>query len=263
MNVSELNRRLKFAVESARAAGAHTLRYFRADFSIDRKADTSPVTIADREAEALLRDAISAEFPDDAILGEELGEATGTSGYRWILDPIDGTKSFISRVPLYSTLVGLEFAGDSVLGVIHIPALDESVYAAKGQGAWYAHAGGSPVAAHVSRKATLSEGLFVTSEIKTYDECGRRDVFERLQSAAWLTRTWGDGYGYLMVATGRAEVMVDPKMNLWDCAALKPILEEAGGSFTDWTGRATIHGGNAIATNGLVLEEAMRAVRGG
>jgi fructose-1,6-bisphosphatase/inositol monophosphatase family enzyme len=135
------------------------------------------------------------------------------------------------------------------------------VYAAKGHGAWHIHAGSSPSEARVSRKQTLSEGLFVTSEVKTYEECGCRNVFDRLQSAAWLTRTWGDGYGYLMVATGRAELMVDPKMNVWDCAALKPIIEEAGGTFTDWTGQPTIHGGNAIATNGLVLAETMAAVR--
>lgn len=256
----DLKSRLEFAVDAALSAGALTLKYFQTGVSVERKSDTSPVTIADREAEALLRRAIAAAFPADGILGEELGETPGSSGYRWILDPIDGTKSFISGVPLYSTLVGLEYDGDSVVGVIHIPGLNEWVYAAKGLGAWHQRSGRGAVEARVSRKSKLADGLFLTSEVKTYEECGRRDAFDRLQSAAWLSRTWGDGYGYLMVATGRAELMVDPKMNVWDCAALKPVIEEAGGTFTDWTGRATIHGGNAIATNGLVLAETLAIV---
>ena len=262
MDAVELKARLNFAVTAARNAGQHTLRYFRRDgVVVERKSDTSPVTIADREAEQLLRTAIAAEFPDDGVLGEELGEAKGTSGFRWILDPIDGTKSFICGVPLYSTLVGLEHEGRSILGVIDIPALDECVYAARGQGAWYQHGRSAPVPARVSTKSSLNGGLFVTSEVKTFVETDRKEAFDRLQSAAWLTRTWGDGYGYLLVATGRAELMVDPKMNVWDCAALQPVIEEAGGKFTDWTGRATIYGGEAIATNGLVHAEALALMR--
>jgi histidinol phosphatase-like enzyme (inositol monophosphatase family) len=257
MHSTDLKSRLDFAVESAHAAGALTRNYFQTDISVERKADTSPVTIADREAEALLRRAIAAAFPADAILGEEMGESSGTSGYRWILDPIDGTKSFVSGVPIYATLIGLEHAGDSVLGVIHIPALNETAYAAKGHGAWHLSSGNTPVEARVSRKPRLSEGLFLTSEVKTFEECSCLEVYNRLQSAAWLTRTWGDGYGYLLVATGRAELMVDPQMHLWDCAALKPVIEEAGGTFTNWNGQPTIHGGNSIATNGLVFAETM------
>jgi histidinol-phosphatase len=262
MDAVELKARLNFAVTAAGNAGQHTLRYFRRDgIVVERKSDTSPVTIADREAEQLLRTAIAAEFPDDGVLGEELGETKGTSGFRWILDPIDGTKSFICGVPLYSTLVGLEHEGRSILGVIDIPALDECVYAARGQGAWYQHGQSAPVPARVSIKSSLNDGLFVTSEVKTFVETDRKEAFDRLQSAAWLTRTWGDGYGYLLVATGRAELMVDPKMNVWDCAALQPVIEEAGGKFTDWTGRSTIYGGEAIATNGLVHAEALALMR--
>ena len=199
----------------------------------------------------------AAKFPDDGILGEELGETNGSSGYRWILDPIDGTRSFVCGVPIYSTLVGLENEGKSVLGVIMIPALNECVYAATGLGAWHVRGNAPPVAAHVSAKPRLAEGLFVTSDPKTFVDSQRTEVFERLQSKSLITRTWGDGYGYLLVATGRAELMVDPIMNVWDCAALQPVIEEAGGRFTDWTGRATIHSGESIATNGLVHEEAL------
>lgn len=261
MDANDLKSRLEFAVSAARAAGQHTLKYFRQSVVVERKSDLSPVTIADREAERLLREAIAAAYPQDGVLGEELDETTGESGFRWILDPIDGTKSFISGVPLYSTLVGLEHEGESVLGVILIPALDECVFAARGQGAWYRNADALPVPARVSAKPRIGDGLFVTSEVKTFVETGRKDAYDRLQSSAWLTRTWGDGYGYLLVATGRAEVMVDPKMNVWDCAALQPVIEEAGGRFTDWTGRPTIHGGDSIATNAAVHAEVLSLIR--
>ena len=144
--------------------------------------------------------------------------------------------------------------------MIHVPALDECVYAARGLGAWYVHAREPPRRARVSQRQPLAKALFVTSEVINFDRTGRRAAFDRLQAAARLTRTWGDGYGYLMVATGRAEVMVDPIMALWDAAALPPILEEAGGTFTDWRGNPTYQGGEGIATNGLLLEEVLACV---
>ncbi len=259
---SELLARLTSAVAAARAAGDLTLTYFqRDDLAVESKSDASPVTVADRNAELLLRERIAREFPNDGILGEEFGEQSGTSGYRWILDPIDGTKSFISGVPLYGTLVGVERDGRSVVGVIHIPGLGETAYAAAGQGAWYVKGGGEPRRARVSRRTRLAEGLFCTSEVVNFDRVGRRDAYERLQTAARLTRTWGDAYGYLLVAVGRAELMVDPLMHVWDCAALQPVIEEAGGTFTDWQGTPTIHASNSIATNGLVLNETLAATR--
>ncbi len=250
--------RLELAVAAARRAGQHTLKYFQsADLAVDNKDDASPVTIADREAEQLFRREIAAAFPADAILGEEFGEQPGTSGYRWILDPIDGTKSFISGVPLYGTMVGVEFAGQSVVGVIFIPALDECIWAVSGQPAWYSKNSAAPQVAQVSKKSSLAESLFVTSEVRTFDKTNRRAAYDKLQAAARCSRTWGDCYGYLLVATGRAEVMVDPQMSVWDAAALAPIMQAAGGTFTDWQGNATIHAGEGIATNGLVLEEVL------
>lgn len=261
MRQQELSSRLDLALTAAREAGAITLRYYRENnYTVEWKRDRSPVTVADREAEQHLRERIAAAFPSDAILGEELPDCPGDSGYRWILDPIDGTKSFISGVPLYGTLVGVEFEGRSVVGVIHLPALDETAYAGS-QGAWIVRGGRAPQPARVSSTAQLSDALFCTSEVKTFTRTGRRAAFDEFDRACRLTRTWGDCYGYLLLASGRADVMVDPMMNVWDCAALQPIIEQAGGTFTDWQGNATIHGKEAIATNGLLLDQVLAIAR--
>lgn len=252
---------MTLARELAREAGQLTLRYFqRSDLQVDLKSDDSPVTIADREAEQLLRKRIAAAFPHDALLGEEFGEQAGTSGFRWILDPIDGTKSFIHGVPLYSVLIGVEHAGESRIGVIYVPPLDEMAHAAIGQGAWYTRGNEPPQPARVSQQKTLAESLFLTSDPANFNKRDAWPFFQRLCAAAKASRTWGDAYGYLLVATGRAEVMVDPLMNLWDAAALLPILREAGGNYTDWQGRPRIDGGEGIGTNGFVLDEVLRLV---
>jgi histidinol-phosphatase len=259
----DIEPRLALAVEAARAAGRITLGYFRRDdLDIELKCDDTPVTAADRAAEQCLRQRISAVFPDDGILGEEFSERPGTSGFRWIIDPIDGTKSFIHGVPLYSTLVGVEHEGQCVAGVIFIPALDECVYAARALGAWYRRGQEPPRAARVSERQPLAKALFVTSEVLSFDRHGRRPAYDRLQSAARLTRSWGDGYGYLMVATGRADVMVDPVMAIWDAAPLPVILEEAGGTFTDWRGNPSYDASEGVATNGLLLEETLAKLAG-
>jgi histidinol-phosphatase len=258
----EITRRLDVAVAAARQAGNITIEYFRTeDLVVNLKDDDTPVTIADHKAEEYLRETIASAFPEDGILGEEYAERQGASGYRWIIDPIDGTKSFIHGVPLYGTLVAVEHGGQSVLGVIRIPALDECLYAAKGQGAWYFVGHNQPKPARVSQRKPLAKALFVTSEVISFDQTGRRAAYDRLQSATRLTRTWGDCYGYLMVATGRADVMVDPVMAIWDAAALMPILEEAGGTFTDWKGQRTIYSSEGIATNGLILPEVLDIVK--
>jgi histidinol phosphatase-like enzyme (inositol monophosphatase family) len=254
--------RLSFALDAAREAGRHTLRYFRqAELVVDRKADASPVTVADREAELLLRKRIEEQFPDDAILGEEFPERMGTSGYRWIVDPIDGTKSFIHGVPLYGTMVGVEYGGRSILGVVYIPAMDECVYGETGGGAWHQVGSQPPRRARVSTRARLVDSLFVTSEVASFRAKGRSEAYSRLDEACRLSRTWGDCFGYLLVATGRAEVMVDPIMNVWDAAAIQPIVEEAGGTFTNWSGERTIYGGEGIATNKAVLEAVLAITR--
>lgn len=257
-----VRRRLDFAISIGRDAGRHTLNFFRQpDLAVERKSDRSPVTVADREAELLMRRRITTAFPDDAILGEEFGEVAGSSGFRWILDPIDGTKSFIGGVPLYSTLVGVEFQQEPVLGFIGVPALDELAFGSVGHGAFYCQGDAAPRPTRVSERRRLGDGIFVTSQVDSFDARSAIEAFRRLQAAAYVTRTWGDAYGYLLVATGRAEVMVDPIMNLWDAAAILPVIVEAGGTFTDWQGRATTRGGEGVATNGHVLAEVLAITR--
>jgi histidinol-phosphatase len=260
--MSEIADRLQIAREIAQEAGELTLRYFRrSDLTVERKADHSPVTIADRSAEKLLRERILERFPRDAILGEEFGEQAGDSEFQWVLDPIDGTQSFIHGVPLYTTLVAVLQNNEPLIGVVHAPALGETVYASEGNGCWYLTKGGSkPQTARVSQVGSLDQGLVLTSELECFREHRRADamdLFLALQKASRLARTWGDGYGYLMVATGRAEVMIDPIMNLWDAAPLLPIIVEAGGHFSDWNGNPTIRAGETLATNRGVSAEVL------
>jgi histidinol phosphatase-like enzyme (inositol monophosphatase family) len=245
---TELNELLEFAVDLARGAGEITLQYFRKQPETSTKSDGSYVTIADREAESYLRKRIGERFPDDGILGEEQGELQGTSGRRWILDPIDGTFAFVHGVPLYGVLIAVEIEREMKVGVVNIPALDEMVSAAKGVGCFL---NGEP--ARVSTTGELKDALLLSTSFARANEL--------LQERAKVSRTWGDCYGYVLVATGRADVMLDPVMNLWDCAPLLPIMEEAGGTFTDWRGVRTVDGGNAVATNGLLFEEVMSLIR--
>lgn len=261
-NPDLISARLGAAIGWTHEAGQITLEYFQsAGIDVQRKADNSPVTLADQRAEQWLRQRIQQTFPDDQIVGEEFGEQPGSSGFTWILDPIDGTKTFIGGVPLFSQLIGILRGGESVAGIIAIPALDEMVFACQGQGAWWRRKLAPPQRAFVSQRKKLADGIFLTSQIDTFEQRGAFDAFTRLQQAAYVTRTWGDGYGYLLVATGRAEAMVDPIMNLWDAAALKPVLEEAGGTFTDWSGTPTIRSGEGIATNGHVAAEVLAITR--
>jgi histidinol phosphatase-like enzyme (inositol monophosphatase family) len=245
---TELNQLLEFAVDLARGAGEITLQYFRQKPETSTKSDGSYVTIADREVESYLRKRIGERFPDDGILGEEEGELQGTSGRRWILDPIDGTFAFVHGVPLYGVLIAVEIEGEMKVGVVNIPALGEIVSAAKGVGCFL-----NGELARVSNTAELQDALLLCTSFS-----GRAS---ELQQKAKVSRTWGDCYGYVLVATGRADVMLDPVMNLWDCAPLLPIMEEAGGTFTDWRGVRTVDGGNAVATNGVLFEEVLSLIR--
>ena len=254
---NELEQLREFAVAIARGAGDITLKYFRKRPETSTKTDGSYVTIADREAEAYLRRQIAERFPDDGIVGEEEGETPGRSGRRWIVDPIDGTFAFVHGVPFYGVLIGLEIEGESSVGVINIPVLEEVVSAAKGSGCFL---NGEP--ARVSHTARLEDALLLATDFTACERYGFGRAGELLQRRAKTSRTWGDCYGYVLVATGRADVMFDPVMNLWDCAALLPIVEEAGGTFTDWRGERRVDGGNSIATNGLLFDEVMSVVSG-
>lgn len=256
VGLNELKSLMDFALRVAREAGEIANQYFKGSFLTERKADQSFVTIADREIEKHLRNAIAGAFPGDGLLGEEEGERAGTTNRRWIIDPIDGTYSFVHGVPLFAVLIGLEVAGQPVLGVVNFPALNELIYAATGLGCFW---NGEP--ARVSRTESLSEALLLSTDFGTCERYGFGRAADHLQQRVSARRTWGDAYGHALVATGRADIMLDPVMNVWDCAALLPILQEAGGRFTDWNGEPTIHGGNAISTNGALFEEVMNAIR--
>ena len=215
--------------------------------------------------ETLLREAIAQKFPDDAILGEEFGEKTGSSDFRWLLDPIDGTKAFITGVPMYTTLIGIMAGREPRAGVIHAPAAGETVYAGPDGPCWYRRDDRDPTEARVSSTTSLDEATFVTSSVMSYvkeRDPGEYDAYQRLESAVRLTRTWGDAFGYLLVATGRADIMVDPAMDLWDSAALQPIVEAAGGTYTDWNGVASVHSPDSVATNGHLHEQVLAVLRG-
>jgi histidinol phosphatase-like enzyme (inositol monophosphatase family) len=265
MSATSLADALDFALQAARRAGEIVMPYYQGDVPVEIKGDGSPVTLADRGAEQELRRLIRERFPADGVLGEEFGEQPGTSGRRWILDPIDGTKAFVRGVPLFGVLIGLEENGEAVLGVVFLPALDEYVYAARGQGCWWLPSGRQPAAApqraRVSAVPRLSDGILLLNSYEYFVKGKRTAAHARLLQAARHERGWGDCYGHILVATGRAEAAVDPMMNPWDNAPLLPIVQEAGGTFTDWQGQATIHGGDGISTNGKVFEELMRAVR--
>lgn len=249
-------------IEVARAAGDHTLKYFRSDsLSVDAKRDDSPVTIADREAEQLARRLIGERFPDDAVHGEEFDDQEGSSRYRWVIDPIDGTKSFICGVPLYSTLLALEVDDEPLAGVILIPPLGEIIVAARGQGAWTKRPDLDWQPAYVSDTTDLSTAVFVTTQVDTFAVRQSESAYQQLQAAARITRSWGDGYGYLLVATGRADIMVDPLCNPWDVAAILPIVVEAGGQFTDWKGIATVRGGEGVGTNGRLHDAVLELLQ--
>lgn len=252
--------RMEAAVELAILAGKSTLQYFGKHVDVERKGDNSPVTIADKQAEQLIRGELQSRFPEDAILGEEFGEHEGSSAYQWIIDPIDGTKSFITGVPMYSTLVAVLSDKQVVAGVIYIPALNEIVFAGHGAGAWHSVGDNPATKCQVSRRE-LSHGAFLVSQADLFSRRNAQEVYDGLESAAYVTRTWGDGYGYLLVAIGRAELMVDPMANPWDLAAVQLVVEEAGGMFTDWKGDRTPFGGDGIGSNGVTHEDALRLTR--
>ena len=236
---------LDFVVDAAWQAGKITLRYFQSGIQPEWKEDLSPVTVADREAETKIRELLARAYPEDGIVGEEFGVEEGKSGYRWLIDPIDGTKSFVQGVPLYGVLIAREGPDGVDLGCVYMPALDEMVWAAKGEGCWW-----NGRRAAVSTVDKLDEACICYTSSPSFVAEGRASEWQRMIEGVRLCRGWGDCYGHILVATGRAEASFDPIINSWDCGPLLPILEEAGGTFTDWNGQATIYGKDAFSSNG-------------
>lgn len=254
MPAPSLRELLSVAADAAYLAGRRTLAYFNTGVEIEIKSDDTPVTRADKEAELLIRDIVGKHYPTHAILGEEGGETRGDPDHKWIIDPIDGTKSFIHGVPMYGVMIGVEVRGEAAVGAVYLPGTDELILAATGEGVTH---NGRPT--RVSDVADLSKACLLTSSFQGSLE--RSDAFAKLMNACRISRGWGDVYGYILVATGRAEIMLDPKMNPWDCAAVAPIIREAGGRFTTWAGEPTIWGPDAVATNGKLYDQVIEVLK--
>ncbi len=236
---------LQLAVELAEQAGQLTLNYFsRKSLRVFTKRDATPVTEADREAEKLIREAIASCYPADGVLGEEFDERPAGNNRRWIIDPIDGTKAFIHGVPLYGVMIALEIDGTVQLGVVNFPALGEMYYAEKGCGAFL---NGLPIA--VSSISDVKEATVLYTEREYLLDAASQHPVDLLRHQAGLVRGWGDCYGHTRVACGRAEVSVDKIMSPWDCAALIPIVTEAGGCCFDYRGKTTISGEGLVSAN--------------
>jgi histidinol-phosphatase len=247
-----LSYRAATALNIIREAGDIAKHWFeKRNWRVDVKSDGSPVTEADREVEKFIRNALAENFPDDGILGEEFGESKGSSGSRWITDPIDGTKSFIHSVPLYANLIALEEAGEIVFGAINLPSAGVLTYAEKGAGCW---SNGAP--ARVSDRGQL-DGAYVMA---TWLEDWRPDTIRELNSRGVILRTWGDAFGYAMVASGHADAVVDYTTKVYDLAPMPVIIKEAGGTFTSLDGRCDFNRGNGIASNGRLHDAVLKLV---
>ncbi len=281
MNLQPL---LDFATETAYRAGRITLGYFNAGVRPDYKADDTPVTAADRAAEEFIRAEIEKRYPGHAILGEEFGEtnhfsvspqtsvpesvSASTSAsplhplstsapFRWIIDPIDGTKSFLRGVPLYGVLIGLEIEGVIKVGAAYFPGTDEMLRAADGLGAWW-----NGRRARVSEIGSFERAFICYTNVRNMEKYGRGAAWERINAAAYASRGWSDAYGYLCAATGRAEAMLDPVMNIWDCGPFPVIFQEAGGYFGSWDGRAGHTHNEALACNAALKDKLLEIIKG-
>lgn len=235
---------LEATQELAKRTGTVANRLFKSQLVVEAKRDGTPVTAADRSAEEAARDWLASRFPEDGILGEEMGALRPEAKRRWIIDPIDGTRSFIRGVPLWGTLVAVAEGENVLAGAAFFPAVNELIAAAPGLGCWW-----NGARARVSSVNEMRQAAVLTTDERFREAPDKRGGWERLAGAAGICRSWGDCYGYALVATGRAEVMVDPVMSPWDAAALLPIIDESGGVFTDWSGARTAFAGSVIATN--------------
>ena len=247
---------LALAHELADAADAITqARYQASDLVVDTKPDLTPVSDADRAVEDAVRRILAERRPDDAVVGEERG-TTGDGNRRWIVDPIDGTKNFVRGTPSWATLIALEVDGMGVVGAVSAPALARRWWAARGEGAWVRSPAGVRRCA-VSRVATLADAFLSYASLHGWEEHDRLAQFLELTRAVWRTRAYGDFWSHVLVAEGAIDVSCEPEVNLWDLAALQPIVEEAGGRFSDLGGNARADGGSVVCSNGLLHDEVL------
>jgi histidinol-phosphatase len=253
----EWRARYETGVAAAHRAGQVALRHFETALDVEWKGDQSPVTVADREAEQALRIALGQAFPGDGFLGEEYGDTPGTTGYRWVLDPIDGTRSFVRGIPLWGVLVGLEYKGELIAGVVEAPPLRQTFRALRGDGAFR---NDRPI--RVSDEGELKKSLLFYSSLSWFLKAGREAEFLELVRRTDRQRGYGDFYGFVLVAQGAGEIMVEHGVHVWDVAAIRPIIEEAGGRFSDWDGRPDIYRPDVIVTNGKLHDEALAILQG-
>lgn len=251
---------LRLAHMIADAVDAKTMQHFtRMDFEVETKPDLTPVTVADREAEELIRSQLSRARGRDAVFGEEFGES-GSGPRRWVLDPIDGTKNFIRGVPVWATLIALIDHGQPVVGLVSAPALGKRWWAAKDGGAYTGKSLSSATQLGVSKVGTLSDASFSYSSMEGWKKLGRFSQFLNLTEEVWRTRAYGDFWSYCMVAEGSVDIAAEPELELYDMAALVPIVTEAGGSFTSLDGGEGCTGSNALASNGLLHQPVLNAL---
>jgi histidinol-phosphatase len=248
--------RYELAVETTKKAGQLALSYFDRGIDVEWKADKSPVTLADRAAEEFLRNTLLGQFPADGFLGEEFGDREGTSGFRWIVDPIDGTRNYVRNIPIWGTLVGLTYQGKTIAGVIDVPALGHTYRALRGDGAYR-----DERRIHVSKVTSLAEATIFYTSLSWFQRAGRTDSFLELSRQSQTQRGFGDFYGHMLVAQGSGEVMAEAGVHIWDVAAIQPIVEEAGGRFSDWDGNVTIERPDVVISNGILHDEALRILR--
>lgn len=259
----DLQKRLDFAVAAAQESSLLTLEYFQSSaLAPDDKADGSPVTIADRACELDLRSRIIDRYPDDAILGEEFDDREGTSGYKWVIDPIDGTISFVHGVPLYGTMLACLKDDNPILGVITMPALNgETVYGAIGLGAFHQIAGNTPTRAHVSSTAELSQAMLATTSLDYFTNDEHRALYQQMHEQSRFVRGWSDCYAIVLLATGRVDAVIEPDVKIWDIASVPPIISEAGGDWSAFSGTKSVSEDSIIATNEQLYKDIARMVR--
>ena len=249
--------RYDLAIDLGRRAGMLAKGYYDSTFEVEWKADASPVTVADKNAESLIRDEVKKHFPGDGFLGEEFGNEESRTGFRWVIDPIDGTRSFVRHIPIWATLIGLEYKGEQIGGVAYIPCWDTMYRALRGDGAYC-----DARKIHVSKTDKLSDAFLCYSSVGWFRKAGREHTFMELAAKTQRQRGYGDFYGFVLVAEGAMDMMVEHGVHPWDVAATKPIVEEAGGKFTDWSNVPTIHKPDVLASNGVLHAEVLAILNG-
>jgi len=261
---------LKIALKAAELAQGNILKYFQNDVGVEWKADKTPVTIADKSTEELCREFWAKETPGFGVIGEEMGIESPDAEYQWVIDPIDGTKAFIHGVPLFGTLIALYRRGTPIASLIRIPAMNTAVWAVKDGGAFIGSNAQDCRVSKCSKVATLSESLVLSGTVNTMETAGYGEAYAKVRRAAKLHRGWGDCYGYYLVAAGRAELMLDPVVSLWDIAPYPLLFSEAGGKFSTIDGKTSLfdaegkpvapiyEGYTSCASNGLIHDEVLK-----